>query len=199
MGIASDRKDQRRKEILEAAAALFVEKGFDGASFNEIAVRARASKETLYAWFGNKIEILKALLREGGETLRLSVEAEAAGGTPEQVLFVLARAILRTIATTPVISLFGAALAGAQRHPELRELIAERLDGTALALYLEMCRAQGLMAFENAARTAMIFSAMAQGDYSVRLSAGLIEGISEEEIEAHARVATKMFLKAVAP
>lgn len=40
---------------------------------------------------------------------------------------------------------------------------------------------------------------MAQGDYSLRLAAGLIDGISEDEIEIHARLATQMFLKAVAP
>jgi hypothetical protein len=45
----------------------------------------------------------------------------------------------------------------------------------------------------------MVFGVMVQGDYPVRLAAGLIKGISEEEIDEHARFVTKMFLKSTAP
>ena len=45
---------ERREEILEVALAVLAERGYRGASMREIAVRSQASKETLYAWFGNK-------------------------------------------------------------------------------------------------------------------------------------------------
>jgi AcrR family transcriptional regulator len=199
MGISDERKDRRRKEILKAATALFVKKGFEGTSFNEIAVKARASKETLYAWFGSKTEILNELLRERGDTLRLTIEAEASDGKPEQVLFVLAREVLRQMATTPALRLFSAALAAAPKHRELRDLVAERIDPAPLAAYLEICRVMGLMAFDDAHRAAMVFGVMVQGDYPVRLTAGLIKSISNEEIDAHARFVTAMFLKFTAP
>ena len=199
MGISDDRKNRRRQEILKAATALFVKKGFDGTSFNEIAVRARASKETLYAWFGSKTGILNAILRERGDALQLTIEAEASGGLPEQVLYVLAREVLRTLANTPVIALFNAAMASARKHPELRELVAERISSAPLAAYLEICRGMGLMKFDDAQQMAMVFGAMVQGDYAVRLSAGMIKGISEEEIEKHARLVTRLFLKCTAP
>ena len=199
MGISEDRKNQRRKEILKAASALFAKNGFEGTSFNEIAVKARASKETLYAWFGSKTEILHELLRERGETLRTNIEAEARNSDPEQALFVLAREVLREIASGPGLRLFYAALTAAPKDGDLRDLLAERIDSSALVPQLMIWRAMGIMSFEDAYRTAMVFGVMVQGDYPVRLTAGLIQTISEEEIETHARFATKMFLRAVRP
>lgn len=197
MGISEDRKNQRRKEILKAASALFVKKGFEGTSFNEIAAKARASKETLYAWFGSKTEILNQLLREREDSVVRTVSVDAASGEPEQVLYVVAREILRAIVTAPGLGLMNAALQAAPNDGDLRDLLAERLDPAPLAIRLILWRTMGLISFEDAERTAMVFGAMVQGDYPVRLTAGLIKTISDEEIETHARFVTKMFLKAV--
>lgn len=198
MGISEEAKARRRKEILKAATALFMKKGYEGTSFNEIAVKARASKETLYAWFGSKSEILNELLRERGDTLRLTVEKEASSGKPEDVLFVIAREVLRQM-NTPALRLMSAAVTAASKHRELRDLVTERLSPAPLAAYLEICRAAGLMAFDDARRAAMVFSVMAQGDYPVQISTGLMKEISEAEIETHARFVTTLFLKATAP
>ena len=54
-------KEERRKEILDAAFLEFSTKGYAGASMEAIARRARASKETLYAWFENKETLLNTL------------------------------------------------------------------------------------------------------------------------------------------
>ncbi len=51
-------KEKRRRELLDAAFLEFSTKGYGGASMEAIARRARASKETLYAWFENKETLL---------------------------------------------------------------------------------------------------------------------------------------------
>ena len=109
------------------------------------------------------------------------------------------RELLRQMGTTPALALFNAALRAAPKHGELRDLVAERLDPAPLAAYLEICRAAGLMVFDDANRAARVFGAMIQADYPVRLAAGLIKGISDEEIDTHARFVTKMFLKCTSP
>ncbi|HEV2778089.1 MAG TPA: TetR/AcrR family transcriptional regulator [Actinophytocola sp.] len=45
---------QRREQLVDVAKALFAEKGFDGASVEEIANRARVSKPVVYEHFGGK-------------------------------------------------------------------------------------------------------------------------------------------------
>lgn len=57
------RKDARPHELLDAALALFVEKGFAATKSEEVAARAGVSKGTLYLYFPSKEELLKAVIR----------------------------------------------------------------------------------------------------------------------------------------
>jgi AcrR family transcriptional regulator len=54
-------KDMRREQILEAATRLFVDKGFENSSVDEIAKEAGLSKGTIYWYFKSKFEILFAI------------------------------------------------------------------------------------------------------------------------------------------
>src|ERR1700676_238021 len=58
------RKDARPQEILEAALAVFAEKGFAAARMDDIALRARVSKGTIYLYFPSKEAVFKALIQE---------------------------------------------------------------------------------------------------------------------------------------
>jgi AcrR family transcriptional regulator len=66
------RKDARPQELIDAALALFVEKGFAATRTEEVAARAGVSKGTLYLYYPSKEELLKAVIRE-----RISSEIEA--------------------------------------------------------------------------------------------------------------------------
>ena len=56
------RKDARPQELLEAALALFVEKGFAATRAEEVAQLAGVSKGTLYLYYPSKEELLKAVI-----------------------------------------------------------------------------------------------------------------------------------------
>ena len=58
------RKDARPQEILDAALSVFAEKGFAAARMDDIAVRARVSKGTIYLYFASKEAVFKALVQE---------------------------------------------------------------------------------------------------------------------------------------
>lgn len=63
---------QRITSILNAAETLFTEMGYDEVTTNHIAARADISPGSLYQFFGNKEEIIQALLvRYTGELKRL--------------------------------------------------------------------------------------------------------------------------------
>ncbi len=57
------RKDARPQELLDAALALFVEKGFAATRAEEVAQRAGVAKGTLYLYFSSKEELLQAVIR----------------------------------------------------------------------------------------------------------------------------------------
>ncbi|MES2116419.1 MAG: TetR/AcrR family transcriptional regulator [Pseudomonadota bacterium] len=58
------RKDARPQELLAAALAQFVERGFAATRLEDVARRAGVSKGTLYLYFENKEELFKAVVRE---------------------------------------------------------------------------------------------------------------------------------------
>lgn len=92
-----DRKERereaRQRAILEAAKEVFLEKGIELATMEEIAGRAELGKGTLYFYFKGKEEIALALLREGVEELFREVEgAFERSRDPEETLRELARA-----------------------------------------------------------------------------------------------------------
>lgn len=55
--------EERKKEILEVAAPLFFERGYEGAEMAEIASRAGVSRALLHRHFGGKQEILLAIVQ----------------------------------------------------------------------------------------------------------------------------------------
>src|SRR5918997_1842348 len=83
-GVGSD--DRRRGEILDAA-------------FSVIAERARASKETLYSWFGDKRGLFEELIRRQAEGVgeALSASLERGAEEPAVVLRAFAVELLRLL------------------------------------------------------------------------------------------------------
>lgn len=59
----------RRNEILDAAEQLFVTKGFDGTSTNDILEKVGIARGTLYYHFKSKEEILDAMIQRISEGL----------------------------------------------------------------------------------------------------------------------------------
>src|SRR5262245_61276346 len=70
---ATPTETQRR--ILDAALALFAERGYDGVSTAQIAARAEVAEKTLFANFGSKQRLYEATLGPAGLRLILFPEA----------------------------------------------------------------------------------------------------------------------------
>ena len=61
--------DDRVSELLGVAAEVFIERGFEGASTNEIARRANCSKTTLYTRYPSKEKLFLAVLEQRMELI----------------------------------------------------------------------------------------------------------------------------------
>lgn len=59
-----EKTQQTQRAILEAATALFLEKGFAAARMEEIGQRANVAKGTLYLYYPTKFAVLEAVVRE---------------------------------------------------------------------------------------------------------------------------------------
>jgi AcrR family transcriptional regulator len=61
------RTEAKREAIIEAAAEVFLEAGFEGASMSQIAARVGGSKRTLYGYFPSKEELFVAVAHSVAE------------------------------------------------------------------------------------------------------------------------------------
>jgi AcrR family transcriptional regulator len=84
--------DKRRREILERALDVFMDEGFEDATFQKIADRCGITRTTLYIYFKNKREIfnwsIKQLMAEV-EGVLLSVRTDTSLGAREKLEKVL--------------------------------------------------------------------------------------------------------------
>ncbi|PVZ10950.1 TetR/AcrR family transcriptional regulator [Actinomycetospora cinnamomea] len=82
----------RRRQVLDAAVAVFSEEGFHGASMEAVAARAGVSKPLVYAHGGSKEELFAACLHREADRLLRSVQS-AAGEPGDEPLVRLRRAL----------------------------------------------------------------------------------------------------------
>jgi AcrR family transcriptional regulator len=193
-------KEKRRREILDAAFLEFSTKGYAGASMEAIARRARASKETLYAWFENKETLLNTLFasRLEGMVSRVVAAAEK-DPSPANVLPAIAEDTIRfMLAIAPLTDAIAPGEPGASVSRLLGQTISE--ERKKFVDYVLHCRAQGYIAFDDDPfEIASLFVAMAQGEWSMRLGTGMLDELTDKMIEDHAQRVTRIFLKGLAP
>jgi AcrR family transcriptional regulator len=113
------------ERVLEAARKLFLERGFEGASIDEIAQAARSGKQTIYARFRNKRELFTAVVtRDIATRIGQSASAIPSGGTIEDRLVSAAMFVLHTSLDPDRIALMRLAIAETHRFPDLASTVS---------------------------------------------------------------------------
>jgi AcrR family transcriptional regulator len=132
-----EQAEQTRQRVLDAAAELFGERGYEGASIAAIAERAGVSEETVYARFRNKRTVLGELVARavrGADTAPVPDQAgpralAAATDQREQLRLFAADVVPRLERAGPLVSI----VTGASRsEPELADLLT-RLHANRMA------------------------------------------------------------------
>src|SRR5258708_26227616 len=83
---------QRVAGLVQAAGAVFQERGFEAATMAEIAARADARIGSLYRFFPNKDVVAETLMSQYAEALRAeydAIHAHAADATPQELADIL--------------------------------------------------------------------------------------------------------------
>ena len=146
------RKEQARQtrlQILESARAMFVERGYDGATLDAIASEAGVAVDTLYAIFGSKRGILSGLIEVslvGDDEQTPLLEREGPRSVirekdPLRQINLFANDI--TTIMGRMAPLFSIMRAAAKTEPDIEKMLREMLDS----------RLQGMMVFVDALNT----------------------------------------------
>ena len=122
-------KDIRPQQLLEAALALFVEKGFTATRSEEVAHLAGVSKGTLYLYYPSKEELFKAVVRQNISALIVEgsgIVAAYAGNTSE-LLLKLFEVWWDRVAESNAGGLHKVVLSEVRNFPELAQFYADEV------------------------------------------------------------------------
>lgn len=126
--IAGVTAEDTRRRLLDAAAAEFDRRGFEGARVADIAAGAELSNGALYRHFRGKSELLSAALTDRGARELAGLFAGADGRSIAAVLAAIGRSLDRM--PTGKGGLMVEALVAARRDSEVAEVSSRHLAGT---------------------------------------------------------------------
>lgn len=188
--------DPRKSEaILEAATALFAERG-GAVSMEEIARRAGVSKQTLYNRFASKAEIARALSAQRSDAITAPLRTD---GDPQTVLTALATTLIDKICNVDKgASLRGVALMSPDA-PDIARAIYDAGPGESLrrlAVWLSDQDRAGRLSVPDPAHAAEMFTGMTLGHGHLRAILGVPH--PEADIPARATEVARRFVRAFA-
>jgi AcrR family transcriptional regulator len=130
------RKDERPAEILEAALAVFAERGFAATRMDDIARRAGVTKGTIYLYFESKEAVFRSLVSESiGATIgAVTAAAERFDGSAADLLRMVLRGIGTFVRESDRVVLPKIFLAEAGNFPALTEFYRREVVDRGLAL-----------------------------------------------------------------
>jgi AcrR family transcriptional regulator len=192
--------------ILDAARRIFVERGFEGASIDEIAEAARAGKPTIYGRFGDKRALFTTVVTRDVLSRITQFKGELpTGGTIEERLARLATAAVHWTLETERVGLMRLAVAEARRFPDLASRVsrtARELSTEVAARYLgEVTQSDQLgslpaFAPERLATTARLFLDLAVVPFLLRALFEVNPKTLQAEIGPHVARSVAFFLAA---
>jgi TetR/AcrR family transcriptional repressor of mexJK operon len=124
------RSARARRAILDAATAVFLEKGYKGTSMDEVAAVASVSKQTVYKNFTDKRSLFTEIIHRGldriDDLFRDVTGSLAVTDDLERDLTALARQFVANLTQPRLLQLRRLVIAEADRFPELGRSYYER-------------------------------------------------------------------------
>lgn len=191
---------RRDARLVEIAAAMFMERGFDGTTIDAVAEAASIGKATLYARYRDKGALFAAVVQRQIDRW-LSVNAPdlpGPGARVEDVLLAMGRRTVAAILIPEAIAINRIVTAQAIRFPELAHMShreAWQRSNASIAAVLDHFARDGQIVVEDGEMAADLFLSLVVG----RLSRLAILGIAIDPAQVDRRVeaAVSLFLNGV--
>ena len=193
------RRDKRRRAIIEAARQLFLEKGYGATTLSDIVSRSGGSLSTLYELFENKSGLLRAVVEDACDDLLSAIESATIDDkAPRDALSIIAEYFSLRLADPELISILRVIATETVKFPELGAqfyasgpVAARRLIGD----YLRRQQTLGLLIIDNAEEAATLFLQMLLGESHFRSLCGLPAWQSETQRQHHVTYIVGLFLQ----
>jgi len=194
--------DQRQEVLLKVAAEVFLEKGYEATSLDDIISWAGGSRRNIYTQFGGKEGLFKALVSQiTDQALTPMGRAPDLDGDFRQSLRDHAGTVLSALFMPSVLDLYRLALADGIRFPELAEVYYTAGPGRAmesLAQLFTAAQESGEIACKDCGLAASQFIGMMRDNIHLQVLLRLREAPDQEEMAAMIENALDIFLNGIA-
>ncbi|HYD99044.1 MAG TPA: TetR/AcrR family transcriptional regulator [Alphaproteobacteria bacterium] len=205
MSVAEDvspkdrRRDSRRRAMIEAASALFLEKGYGATSVGDIVKRSGGSLTTLYALFGDKQGLFRAIVEARcAEICAMFDDGSVANRAPHAALREHAERLFDLLVSPEVTGALRLIIAEGGQSPELaREFFGAGPDAgrAKVAAYLAELDRKGAMRVDDPLAAAEIFCDLVRGEYFLKALCGVPLNLDRDARDRHLTRAVDAFMR----
>lgn len=165
-GRGRPKSDEKKQQILNAAAELFTSNGYERTNLEHVAIEAGVSKQTIYNNFPSKEALLRECIQSRCEEARITKEGLDFQLPPEQFLTMFAQRFIGTLTEGQPLAMYRLVLTESTRHPEVGlsfyETGPQPIMET-LTEYLEKAAQRGELHVEEAKMASAQFLFMIKG------------------------------------
>lgn len=195
------RTEAKRESILETAAEVFMEMGYERTSMSEIAARMGGSKATLYSYFPSKEELFFEVMQHkvGAEVEPMFQELPSmAHENPRELLAKLGERLLVAITAPDAIAVRRMVIAEAAKSDIGRQFwkFGPQQAVDAMEVYLAKATALGLLDVKDPKSAAQHVLALLSSEIDWRWIFGLQQTFTRAEIKQAVTRAVDVFLAA---
>jgi len=188
----------KREKIVRSAAKLFLERGYDAVSINEIIAVVGGSKETIYSNFGNKAKLFEAVVQQLCSDVTINIDTRPVGTLEEQATR-MARSFVAMVLTPQIISFHRLVTSIGREFPEAGRLFYRTGPETVYRIFSEWIVLQqkngNIDAGKDPWRLAILLHDMLIGE---QILSWLTSAVSEKErvkrIDQTVELAVSVFL-----
>ncbi|WP_448206571.1 TetR/AcrR family transcriptional regulator [Azospirillum sp. sgz302134] len=190
-------------QILEAAGKLFLEHGYGAVSMDTVAKTANVSKATLYAHFGSKDELFRAMVacECKGQALA-TICVEAASLDAAEGLRLIGQHFINLILSPKALAAYRVVVGEAHRFPELARAFYEAGPARSMeqvTAYMTEVKRRGQLSIPDPRLAAEMFVGLIKSHAHMRFLLCLAERPTEEQNQRIVDEAVNLFTKGYAP
>jgi len=196
------RSDIKRDKIVRSAAKLFLEKGYESVSINDIIEVVGGSKGTIYSNFTSKEKLFEAVVEQLCSDVTLQIETRPVGSVEEQ-LTRLADSFVSKVMSPEILRFHRLMTSIGRTFPTAGRLFYEtgpRMAYRIIADWIAVQQREGnIRGDEDPHRLAVLFHDMLIGEQHLSwLTSASSEKDRAKRIDQKVRIAVKIFLQGCA-
>lgn len=198
----SKRTDVKRDKIVRSAAKLFLEKGYDNVSINDIIDVVGGSKGTIYSNFGSKEQLFEAVVAQLCSDVTIRIDTRVVG-TVEEQLTRIAYSFVSKVLSPEILSFHRLVTSIGRTFPQAGRLFYNTGPRTVyqiIAGWIAMQQGQGnIRSGEDPFRLAVLFHDMLIGEQQLSwLTSASSEKDRTRRIDQTVKLAVTVFLQGCA-